>query len=63
MAEVGLLSPPVGVNVFVMHDAAPDVPMKTIFKGVLPFMIINIGIVVLLTIFPMIALYMPNNSF
>lgn len=63
MAEVGLLSPPVGVNVFVMHDAAPDVPMKTIFKGVLPFMLINIGLVILLTIFPNLVLYIPNNSF
>ena len=63
MSEVGLLSPPVGVNVFVMHDAAPDVPMKTIFQGVLPFMCINIGLVLLLTVFPMLALWIPNNAF
>ena len=37
MCEIGLLTPPVGVNVFVMHDMAPDIPLKTIFKGILPF--------------------------
>lgn len=63
MSEIGLLSPPVGVNVFVMHDAAPDVPMKTIFQGVLPFMAMNIGVVLLLVIFPMLVLWLPNNAF
>lgn len=63
MSEIGLLSPPVGVNVFVMHDAAPDVPMKTIFQGVLPFMAMNIGVVLLLVVFPMLALWLPNNAF
>lgn len=50
MSEVGLLPPPVGVNVFVMHDAAPDIPMKTIFRGALRFMIMNLIPVVILTI-------------
>lgn len=63
MSEIGLLSPPVGVNVFVMHDAAPDVPMKTIFQGVLPFMAMNIGVVLLLVAFPMLVLWLPNNAF
>lgn len=60
MAEVGLLSPPVGVNVFVMHASAPDIPMVTIFRGVLPFMFINLGIVLILTMFPSIATWLPN---
>lgn len=63
MSEIGLLSPPVGVNVFVMHDAAPDVPMKTIFQGVLPFMAMNIGVVLLLVVFPILALWLPNRAF
>lgn len=63
MAEVGLLSPPVGVNVFVMHDAAPDVPMKTIFQGVLPFMLINIFVVVMLALWPSLVLWLPNSTF
>ena len=62
MSEVGLLSPPVGVNVFVMHDAAPDIPMKTIFRGVLPFMIMNLILVVILTIFPILALWLPGQT-
>jgi tripartite ATP-independent transporter DctM subunit len=60
MAEVGLLSPPVGVNVFVMHAAAPDIPMSKIFRGVLPFMGMNLLIVLILTMFPIIATWLPS---
>lgn len=60
MAEVGLLSPPVGVNVFVMHASAPDIPMGKIFRGVLPFMLMNLAIVLLLTLFPIIATWLPG---
>jgi len=60
MSEIGLLSPPVGVNVFVMHDAAPDIPMASIFKGVFPYMIMSIFLIVLITIFPKIVLWLPN---
>lgn len=63
MSEIGLLSPPVGVNVFVMHNAAPGVPMKVIFQGVFPFMLINILVVVLLAVFPNMALWLPNSAF
>jgi tripartite ATP-independent transporter DctM subunit len=60
MAEVGLLSPPVGVNVFVMHACAPDIPMSKIFSGVLPFMGINLVVVLILAIFPIIATWLPS---
>lgn len=62
MCEVGLLSPPVGVNVFVMHDSAPDIPMKTIFRGVLPFMLMNLIGLLIITIFPQIALWLPTAA-
>lgn len=60
MSEVGLLSPPVGVNVFVMHDSAPDIPMKIIFRGVLPFMAMNLLGLLIITLFPQIALWLPT---
>lgn len=60
MCEIGLLTPPVGVNVFVMHDMAPDIPLKTIFRGVLPFAFINLCGVLLLFLFPILALWLPK---
>ena len=63
MAEVGLLSPPVGVNVFVMHATAPDIPMGKIFRGVLPFMIMNLIIVLIIVIFPSLPTWLPRAAF
>lgn len=59
MCEIGLLTPPVGVNVFVMHDMAPDIPLKTIFKGIMPFAALNLVCVVLLECFPRLATWLP----
>ena len=61
MCEIGLLTPPVGVNVFVMHDMAPDIPLKTIFKGILPFAALNMVCVTLLECFPFLATWLPNK--
>ncbi|MDR2743951.1 MAG: TRAP transporter large permease [Desulfovibrio sp.] len=60
MCEIGLLTPPVGVNVFVMHDMAPDIPLKTIFRGVLPFAGLNMVQVLLISAFPALALWLPS---
>lgn len=59
MCEIGLLTPPVGVNVFVMHNVAPDIPLKTIFKGVLPFAALNLFCVLLLEMFPKLVTWLP----
>ena len=58
--EVGLITPPVGLNVFVLKAAAPDVPMSVIFRGILPFLAAALLAIVLLTIFPQIALLVPS---
>ena len=58
--EVGLITPPVGLNVFVLKAAAPDVPMTVIFQGIWPFLIAAIFAIVLLTVFPQIALFIPS---
>jgi C4-dicarboxylate transporter DctM subunit len=58
MTEVALITPPVGVNVYVMASIAKDVPMKTIFAGVIPFVWGELLIVAILTIFPGIPLWL-----
>jgi len=42
VAEVGLITPPIGINVFVINSLAPDVPMTETFKGIVPFFLSDI---------------------
>ena len=59
--EIGLITPPIGLNVFVLKGAAPGIPVETIFKGIWPFLIAAVIAMVLITIFPQIALYIPSH--
>jgi len=59
--EMSLITPPVGVNVFVLSGVAKDVPMYTIFRGILPFWLAMIGCIALLTAFPDIVLFLPRS--
>ncbi len=59
--EMGLITPPVGINVFIVKSVAPDVPLKEIFIGVLPFLIAMIIAMIFIIMFPAIALYLPNT--
>ena len=58
MAEIALITPPLGLNIFVMNSIAPDITLMRIFKGVMPFVLIELMVVALLTAFPIIALYL-----
>ena len=58
MVEVGLITPPVGMNVFIINSMARDVPMLESFRGVLPFLISDGVRVVLLIAFPPITLWL-----
>lgn len=58
--EMAMISPPVGLNVYVMFAVAKDVPMYTIFRGIMPFVIGLLVCFVILIIFPQIALVLPN---
>ncbi|MCL6479704.1 MAG: TRAP transporter large permease subunit, partial [Peptococcaceae bacterium] len=58
--EMGQITPPIGINVFAIHSVAKDVPMETIFRGILPFFICMVLLVIALTVFPQIALYLPG---
>ena len=59
--EIGLITPPVGVNVFVVKGIAGDVPLRHIFAGVIPFWIAMIICILILLVFPEIALFLPNT--
>ena len=59
--EMGLISPPVGVNVFVVKGIAEDVPMRDIFVGIMPFWAAMLVCMVLLVMFPEIALFLPDR--
>ncbi len=61
MAEVALVTPPIGANVFVMRRTAPEVPMGDIFMGVLPFVIGQLIVIALVIAFPAIALWLPDR--
>jgi len=60
VVEVGLITPPVGLNVFVINAIARDVPMIDTFRGVLPFLASDAVRVALIVAFPAITLYLPK---
>ena len=59
--ELGLIHPPVGMNVFVIKSVVHNVSFMTIFKGVIPFVLTDILRLVILIAFPMIALWLPGH--
>ncbi|MCK4862654.1 MAG: TRAP transporter large permease subunit [Dehalococcoidales bacterium] len=60
VGEMGVITPPVGVNVFVIKGIAPDIPIETIFKGIFPFLAALIICTIILIAFPQIATFLPS---
>jgi TRAP-type C4-dicarboxylate transport system permease large subunit len=60
VGEMGVITPPVGVNVFVIKGIASDIPLERIFRGILPFLAALIVFTILLIIFPEIATFLPG---
>ena len=60
MAEIAMITPPIGMNVYVIAGVAPDVPMETIFKGIIPFLIADFCEVALLIFVPAIVMFLPG---
>lgn len=58
--ELGLITPPIGVNVFVLYGIAETIPMRTIFKGIVPFFFAEIVCVAMLVLFPDLVLWLPR---
>jgi TRAP-type C4-dicarboxylate transport system permease large subunit len=55
-----VITPPVGVNVYVIHAVAQDIPIGTIFRGIWPFLYADIVAIIILMIFPQIATWLPS---
>lgn len=60
LVETAMISPPIGMNVYVIAGVAKDIPMETIFKGVLPFVLTMLIFIFLLIAFPQIVLFLPS---
>ena len=60
VVEMGVITPPVGINVYIIKGVAPDVPMGKIFKGAVVFLVGMVILAALLLIFPQIATWLPS---
>jgi TRAP-type C4-dicarboxylate transport system permease large subunit len=60
VAEMGVITPPVGINVYVVYGVAKTIPLETIFKGVVPILAALIICNLLLLLFPQIATFLPG---
>ncbi len=60
ITEMGVITPPVGINVYVVYGVAKDVPLETIFKGVFPMLLALLVCNLILLFFPQIALFLPG---
>tara|TARA_B100002003_G_scaffold246366_1_gene275841 strand:- start:894 stop:1346 length:453 start_codon:yes stop_codon:yes gene_type:complete len=60
MTEIGAITPPFGLNVFVIKGIAKDIPLSTIFRGIIPFLIADIFHVALLIAVPQLSLFLPG---
>ncbi len=59
--EIGLVTPPVGLNLYIVKNIAPDIPMWQVLLGVVPFFVIDGIVIVLVCIWPELALWLPNK--
>jgi tripartite ATP-independent transporter DctM subunit len=60
VGEMGVITPPVGINVYIIKGVALDVPLETIFRGIFPFLAALIVCTIILIAFPQIALFLPS---
>jgi TRAP-type C4-dicarboxylate transport system permease large subunit len=60
VTQIGVITPPVGINVYVVKSVAWDVPLHNIFKGVLPLLLALVTATLLMLPFPQIALWLPS---
>jgi C4-dicarboxylate transporter DctM subunit len=60
VTQMGVISPPVGVNVYVVSGIERDVPLQTVFKGALPFLAALVIAALILLALPQLTLFLPN---
>jgi tripartite ATP-independent transporter DctM subunit len=61
VVELSLITPPIGMNLFVIHSVARNIPMTTIYRGILPFIAVDIVRLAILVLFPMLVLFLPKQ--
>jgi TRAP-type C4-dicarboxylate transport system permease large subunit len=60
VVEVGLVTPPVGLNLFVIRAQVPDIPLATVIRGIIPFLGADAALIGLLIAAPSLALWLPS---
>ena len=60
VVEISLITPPIGLNVFVLKSMLPDVPLSSIYRGIMPFFVADIVRLLLVLFFPPIVLFLPQ---
>lgn len=63
VVEIGLITPPIGVNLFVIRSVMPDIPMMTVVRGVIPFIVADILRILTIAAVPALSLWLPNLLF
>jgi TRAP-type C4-dicarboxylate transport system permease large subunit len=63
LIEAGLLTPPVGVNLFILQGLRPDYPFGVLVRGAMPFFLALLGVIALLVAFPDLATWLPRLVF
>jgi tripartite ATP-independent transporter DctM subunit len=58
--EMGMITPPIGLNVFVMHGMNKDLPLSTVYAGIWPFLLSDLVRLLILTLFPVLTLWLPK---
>jgi C4-dicarboxylate transporter, DctM subunit len=61
VVELSLITPPIGMNLFVIHSVARDIPMTAIYRGILPFIAVDIIRLAILVLFPILVLFLPRQ--
>jgi tripartite ATP-independent transporter DctM subunit len=59
--EIGMITPPIGINVFVLHGMAREIPLMTIFRGIVPFLCADLVRLTILILFPALSLWLPET--
>ena len=60
VVEISLITPPIGLNVFIMKSMLPDVPLQQIFKGIAPFFLADLLRLAIVILVPSVVLWLPN---
>ena len=60
LIEVGVVTPPVGLNCYVVNGMRPDIPLESVFRGVAPFLVGEVFLIAIIVLFPDFILFIPN---